>query len=69
MYPNGELPETLIMLLAEDGEKKLEEYIKNILKMVSQAVSLADLEISLQYRLQKSSIARTKAKNTVIHIT
>lgn len=47
MYPNGQLPKLLIVLLGEDGEKKLVEYIKNTLTMVSQTASLAALEISL----------------------
>lgn len=46
MYHNGQLPEPLIMLLGEDGEKKLVEHIKNIQRMVSWAVNLAALEIS-----------------------
>lgn len=40
-------PELLIMLLGEDGEKKLEKRMKDALRMVSQAVGLAGLEVSL----------------------
>lgn len=47
MCPNGQVPEPLITFLGEDGEKKLEEYMKDVLRMVSQAFSLAGLEVAL----------------------
>lgn len=66
MCPNGQLPEPLLMLLGGDGGKKLEEHMKDVLRMVSQAVGLAGLEVSLQYGLQKNGVARTKAENGFI---
>ena len=47
MSTNGQLPEPLITLLGEDGEKKLEEHIKDVLRMVSEAVGLAGLVVAL----------------------
>ena len=47
MCPNGQLPEPLITLLGEDGEKKLEEHMKDVLRIVCQAVGLAGLEVLL----------------------
>lgn len=61
------------MLLGEDGgKKKREEHMKDVLRMVSQAVGLAGLEVSLcSMGYKKSRAARTKAENAIIqgHIT
>lgn len=51
------------MLLGEDGEKNLVEYVKNTLRMVSQAVSLATLEISLcSMDCKKAALPEQKLK-------